>query len=181
MSAAVPAPSERSEPINVSARCTVRDISGMPTSLEHFVRYSRYNIRLSDRFGGELVRSDERETPTPDDGPRGNLPWNAGSNPSCAAGGFSKQGVANSGHDLLGRGDPKRSAIMSKNTATQVVVPLQSLLTAMSDGVLITDESGQRTYANPALSDLVGMDPCEPGKDPALPSWPSLSRWSSRR
>jgi len=60
---------------------------------------------------------------------------------------------------------------MSKNTATQVVVPLQSLLTAMSDGVLITDESGQRTYANPALSDLVGMDPCEPGKDPALPSW----------
>ena len=59
---------------------------------------------------------------------------------------------------------------MSKTT-TQVVVPLQSLLTAMSDGVLITDEAGQRTYANPALGDLVGMDPCEPGKDPTMPSW----------
>jgi PAS domain S-box-containing protein len=55
--------------------------------------------------------------------------------------------------------------------AAQVVVPLQSLLTAMSDGVLITDEYGHRTYANSALSDLVGMDPCEAGDDPLAPAW----------
>ena len=60
---------------------------------------------------------------------------------------------------------------MSKTAAMQVVVPLQSLLTAMSDGVLITDEYGQRTYANPALSDLVGMDPCEAGENPSRPAW----------
>ncbi|MFQ5555277.1 MAG: PAS domain-containing protein, partial [Acidimicrobiia bacterium] len=60
---------------------------------------------------------------------------------------------------------------MSKTAAMQVVVPLQSLLTAMSDGVLITDEYGHRTYANPALSDLVGMDPCESGDDPMAPAW----------
>ncbi len=60
---------------------------------------------------------------------------------------------------------------MTKTAAMQVVVPLQSLLTAMSDGVLITDEYGQRTYANPALSDLVGMDPCDGGDPPTRPSW----------
>lgn len=60
---------------------------------------------------------------------------------------------------------------MSKTATMQVVVPLQSLLTAMSDAVLITDEYGQRTYANPALSDLVGTDPCNGGDDPMRPSW----------
>jgi PAS domain S-box-containing protein len=60
---------------------------------------------------------------------------------------------------------------MTKTAAMQVVVPLQSLLTAMSDGVLITDEYGQRTYANPALSDLVGVDPCEAGDTPSRPVW----------
>lgn len=60
---------------------------------------------------------------------------------------------------------------MTKTAAMQVVVPLQSLLTAMSDAVLITDEYGQRTYANPALSDLVGMDPCEAGDNPTRPAW----------
>ena len=60
--------------------------------------------------------------------------------------------------------------MVTKTADMQVVVPLQSLLTAMSDGVLITDEYGQRTYANPALGDLVGDDPCESGGGEA-PSW----------
>ena len=55
--------------------------------------------------------------------------------------------------------------------ATNVIVPLQSLLIAMSDGVLITDELGRRTYANPALGDLVGMDPCAPTNDAGAPAW----------
>ena len=55
--------------------------------------------------------------------------------------------------------------------ATNVIVPLQSILIAMSDGVLITDEMGRRTYANPALSDLVGIDPCAPTNDTGAPMW----------
>lgn len=55
--------------------------------------------------------------------------------------------------------------------ASNVIVPLQSLLIAMSDGVLITDELGRRTYANPALSDLVGVDPCAPQNDAGAPAW----------
>lgn len=55
--------------------------------------------------------------------------------------------------------------------ATNVIVPLQSLLIAMSDGVLITDGTGRRTYANPALSDLVGVDPCAPANDSGPPTW----------
>ncbi|NND04404.1 MAG: hypothetical protein HKN91_16630 [Acidimicrobiia bacterium] len=55
--------------------------------------------------------------------------------------------------------------------ATNVIVPLQSILIAMSDGVLITDEMGRRTYANPALSDLVGTDPCAPVNDTGAPAW----------
>ena len=54
---------------------------------------------------------------------------------------------------------------------TNVIVPLQSLLIAMSDGVLITDEGGRRTYANPSLSDLVGTDPCAPANDAGAPEW----------
>jgi len=61
---------------------------------------------------------------------------------------------------------------MTQVTQTNnVIVPLQSLLIAMSDGVLITDESGRRTYANPSLSDLVGMDPCSPPNDVGAPAW----------
>jgi len=41
----------------------------------------------------------------------------------------------------------------------------------MSDGILITDETGRRTYANPSLSDLVGADPCAPTNDEGAPSW----------
>lgn len=54
---------------------------------------------------------------------------------------------------------------------TNVIVPLQSLLIAMSDGVLITDEGGRRTYANPSLGDLVGADPCSPANDAGAPEW----------
>ncbi len=54
---------------------------------------------------------------------------------------------------------------------TNVIVPLQSLLIAMSDGVLITDEGGRRTYANPSLGDLVGADPCAPANDAGAPDW----------
>ena len=46
----------------------------------------------------------------------------------------------------------------------------------MSDGVLITDESGRRTYANPSLSDLVGDDPCAPANDAGAPTWIELSQ-----
>ena len=60
--------------------------------------------------------------------------------------------------------------------ATNVIVPLQSILIAMSDGVLITDEVGRRTYANPALSDLVGTDPCTPANDTGAPAWIDVSQ-----
>ena len=60
---------------------------------------------------------------------------------------------------------------MTARNATQVVVPLESLLAAMSDGVLITDENGHRTYCNAALSDLVGADPLEPTGTDAPPRW----------
>lgn len=60
---------------------------------------------------------------------------------------------------------------MTARNATQVVVPLESLLAAMSDGVLITDEHGHRTYCNAALSDLVGADPLEPTGTDAPPKW----------
>lgn len=61
---------------------------------------------------------------------------------------------------------------MTQATHTSnVVVPLQSLLIAMSDGVLITDETGRRTYANPALGDLVGSEPCSPANDAGAPAW----------
>lgn len=55
--------------------------------------------------------------------------------------------------------------------SNQVVVPLQALMDAMSDGVLITDENGYRTYANSALNDLVGGDPCHPAADASAPPW----------
>jgi PAS domain S-box-containing protein len=60
---------------------------------------------------------------------------------------------------------------MTARNATQVVVPLESLLAAMSDGVLITDENGHRTYGNAALGDLVGAEPLEPMGTDAPPKW----------
>jgi DNA-binding CsgD family transcriptional regulator len=66
---------------------------------------------------------------------------------------------------------------MTQTTQTNnVIVPLQSLLIAMSDGVLITDENGRRTYANPSLSDLVGVDPCSPSNDAGAPTWIDISQ-----
>lgn len=66
---------------------------------------------------------------------------------------------------------------MTQATHTgNVVVPLQSLLIAMSDGVLITDEAGRRTYANPALSDLVGVEPCSPANDSGPPVWIDMAQ-----
>jgi PAS domain S-box-containing protein len=45
----------------------------------------------------------------------------------------------------------------ARNGTGTIVVPLQALLEAMSDGVLITDEHGKCTYTNPALGQIVGM------------------------
>ena len=67
-------------------------------------------------------------------------------------------------------GREKQGTMVARN-ASQVVVPLESLLAAMSDGVLITDENGHRTYENSALSDLVGADPLEPTGTDAPPRW----------
>lgn len=80
--------------------------------------------------------------------------------------------------DSQGRQVLRHESIRSMTQATQsnVIVPLQSLLIAMSDGVLITDETGRRTYANPALSDLVGMDPCAPANDAGAPAWIELAQ-----
>ena len=50
----------------------------------------------------------------------------------------------------------------ARNGTGTVVVPLQELLEAMSDGVLITDENGKCTYSNPALNELVGAKACDP-------------------
>jgi PAS domain S-box-containing protein len=54
---------------------------------------------------------------------------------------------------------------------SNVMVPLQSLFEAMSDGVLITDENGFRTYSNPALDALVGGDAREPASSASPPEW----------
>jgi PAS domain S-box-containing protein len=52
-----------------------------------------------------------------------------------------------------------------------VAVPLHALFEAISDGVLITDAHGRRTYANPALRAMVGNDPTFPIGDSSAPSW----------
>jgi len=52
-----------------------------------------------------------------------------------------------------------------------VVVPLQSLFEVMSDGVLITDATGHRTYANRTLNQLVGGDARLPLKSHEPPTW----------
>lgn len=62
----------------------------------------------------------------------------------------------------------------ARNGTGTVVVPLQELLEAMSDGVLITDENGQCTYSNRALDDLVGTKACDPAMSDDSPGWISL-------
>jgi DNA-binding CsgD family transcriptional regulator len=59
----------------------------------------------------------------------------------------------------------------ARNGAGTVVVPLQELLEAMTDGVLITDENGRCTYSNPALDQLVGGRACEPASSTDAPLW----------
>jgi len=62
----------------------------------------------------------------------------------------------------------------ARNGTGTVVVPLQELLEAMSDGVLITDENGKCTYSNPALDELVGAKACDPSHGEEAPGWISL-------
>ena len=62
----------------------------------------------------------------------------------------------------------------ARNGSGTVVVPLQELLAAMSDGVLITDENGRCTYSNPALDNMVGTKACDPALTDDVPGWISL-------
>lgn len=59
----------------------------------------------------------------------------------------------------------------SRVKAPSVVVPLQSLFEVMSDGVLITDASGYRTFSNRTLNQLVGGDARMPLKSLDPPPW----------
>ncbi len=69
----------------------------------------------------------------------------------------------------------------ARNGTGTVVVPLQELLEAMSDGVLITDENGRCSYSNPALDDMVGARACEPAASEDAPGWISLPHQSDYR
>lgn len=44
----------------------------------------------------------------------------------------------------------------------KIMLPLRLLFDALSDGVLVTDGAGYRTYSNPALNAMVGGDAREP-------------------
>lgn len=59
----------------------------------------------------------------------------------------------------------------SRVKGPSVVVPLQSLFEVMSDGVLITDASGFRTFSNRTLNQLVGADARIPLKSLDPPPW----------
>lgn len=50
----------------------------------------------------------------------------------------------------------------ARSPLADVIVPLRALFDLMSDGILVTNGSGYRTYSNPALDWLVGQDACEP-------------------
>lgn len=63
----------------------------------------------------------------------------------------------------------------ARNGTGTVVVPLQELLEAMTDGVLITDENGRCTYSNPALDEMVGAKACDPAQGEEAPGWISLA------
>jgi PAS domain S-box-containing protein len=65
----------------------------------------------------------------------------------------------------MGAPAPARPAVPN------VAVPLHALFEAISDGVLITDARGRRTYANPALRSMVGDDPTLPIGDASPPGW----------
>jgi PAS domain S-box-containing protein len=59
----------------------------------------------------------------------------------------------------------------ARNGTGTVVVPLQELLEAMTDGVLITDENGRSTYSNPALDEIVGGKACDSTRTEDAPTW----------
>ncbi len=59
----------------------------------------------------------------------------------------------------------------ARNGTGTIVVPLQALLEAVTDGVLITDEHGKCTYANPALDQIVGPPACADMTPETAPSW----------
>jgi DNA-binding CsgD family transcriptional regulator len=63
----------------------------------------------------------------------------------------------------------------ARNGMGTVVVPLQELLEAMTDGVLITDEHGRCTYSNPALDHMVGARACDPALTEGAPGWLSIN------
>ncbi|MEA2002351.1 MAG: PAS domain-containing protein, partial [Actinomycetota bacterium] len=69
----------------------------------------------------------------------------------------------------------------ARNGTGTVVVPLQELLEAMTDGVLITDENGRCTYSNPALDQLVGAQACDPTLTEDAPQWISLQNQQDYR
>lgn len=69
----------------------------------------------------------------------------------------------------------------ARNGMGTVVVPLQELLEAMSDGVLITDENGRCSYSNPALDNMVGTKACDPALDDDAPGWISLQHQGDYR
>ncbi len=69
----------------------------------------------------------------------------------------------------------------ARNGMGTVVVPLQELLEAMSDGVLITDENGHCSYSNPALDEMVGAKACDPSHGEDAPGWIGLSNQSDYR
>ncbi len=59
----------------------------------------------------------------------------------------------------------------ARNGTGTIVVPLQALLEAMTDGVLITDEHGKCTYTNPALDQIVGPLACGEMTPETAPEW----------
>ena len=69
----------------------------------------------------------------------------------------------------------------ARNGMGTVVVPLQELLEAMSDGVLITDENGRCSYSNPALDDMVGAKACDPSQGEDAPGWIGLPHQNDYR
>jgi DNA-binding CsgD family transcriptional regulator len=48
--------------------------------------------------------------------------------------------------------------LMAGTAVPNVMMPLRALFDVITDGVLVTDGTGYRTYANPALNSLVGDD-----------------------
>ncbi|MCP3977354.1 MAG: hypothetical protein GY720_22925, partial [bacterium] len=61
------------------------------------------------------------------------------------------------------------------------VVPRQELLAAMSGGGLITAANARCTYSNPALTDMVGTQACDPSIIDDAPGWISLPHQNEYR